>query len=92
MAALEAAGCPYEFVPGVSSALAAPLLAGLLDCEPHTLSWKSTAGFHLFFLVVFFEYISASCSPIRAPSPMGLSTSQDYKGKAFSHDGGYSAR
>eukprot|EP00983_Pelagomonas_calceolata_P025019 786249-Pelagomonas_calceolata.AAC.8 len=28
MTALTAAGCPYEFVPGISSALAAPLMAG----------------------------------------------------------------
>ena len=28
MQALQAAGVPYELVPGVSSALAAPLLAG----------------------------------------------------------------
>ena len=28
MQALQAAGIPYELVPGVSSALAAPLLAG----------------------------------------------------------------
>lgn len=32
--ALKAAGCPFEVVPGVSSALAAPLLAGIPLTDP----------------------------------------------------------
>ncbi|MGF1496425.1 MAG: uroporphyrinogen-III C-methyltransferase [Elainellaceae cyanobacterium] len=32
--ALQAANCPYEVVPGISSALAAPLLAGIPLTEP----------------------------------------------------------
>ena len=32
--ALQAAGCPFEVVPGVSSALAAPLLAGIHLTDP----------------------------------------------------------
>jgi uroporphyrinogen III methyltransferase / synthase len=32
--ALKAAGCPYEVVPGLSSALAAPLLAGIPLSDP----------------------------------------------------------
>lgn len=39
IAALEAAGCAYELVPGVSSALAAPLLAGVAR---HTASGSRT--------------------------------------------------
>lgn len=55
--ALRAAGCPFEVVPGISSALAAPLLAGialtdklLSSCfavitahQPETLDWKALA-------------------------------------------------
>ena len=55
--ALIAAGCPFEVVPGISSALAAPLLAGipLTDAvmsrgfavvtahEPHALDWEALA-------------------------------------------------
>jgi uroporphyrin-III C-methyltransferase len=32
MAALSAAGMPFQLVPGVSSVLAAPLLAGPYEC------------------------------------------------------------
>uniref|UniRef100_A0A7S3QRL3 uroporphyrinogen-III C-methyltransferase n=1 Tax=Dunaliella tertiolecta TaxID=3047 RepID=A0A7S3QRL3_DUNTE len=35
MTALTAAGCPYEFVPGISSALAAPLMAGFPLTQAH---------------------------------------------------------
>ena len=32
--ALQEAGCPFEVVPGISSALAAPLLAGIPLTDP----------------------------------------------------------
>lgn len=58
MQALIAAGCPFEVVPGLSSALAAPLLAGipltdpvLSRCfavltahDPDALDWEALAG------------------------------------------------
>lgn len=56
--ALEAAGCPFEVVPGISTALAAPLFAGIPLTDKHwsqhfcvftaheveTLPWQKLAG------------------------------------------------
>ncbi len=58
IAALQTAGCNFELVPGISSALAAPLLAGIpltdknLSCcftvlsghQPEKLDWMALAG------------------------------------------------
>jgi uroporphyrin-III C-methyltransferase len=49
--ALKKAGCDFEIIPGISSALAAPLLAGISRCfavctahEPETLNWEALAS------------------------------------------------
>jgi len=70
--ALIAAGCPFEVVPGISSALAAPLLAGipvtdpvLSRCfavltahDPDALDWETLAGIETLVILMGGQHLA----------------------------------
>lgn len=79
IAALNQAGCPVEVLPGLSSALTAPLLAGipltdkiLSRCfavisahEPNTLDWEAIARLDTLVILMGTRHLAAICSQLR---------------------------